>query len=144
MQLTQFTDYSLRTLIYLANHPDQQATISTVTDYFKISRNHMTKVVHKLATLGYIESIRGKNGGIRLACNPAQISIGEIVRQTASNFDLVECFREDNRCLITPACLLPAIFQQAQQAFLNSLDQHTLADACDQNRLNLLVPIKRF
>jgi Rrf2 family nitric oxide-sensitive transcriptional repressor len=128
MQLTQYSDYALRTLIYLAIR-DDNVTITEIAEDYKISRNHLVKVVHNLGKLGYITTLRGRNGGLRLAMPPEAINIGEVVRRTEPNFNLVECFdRENNACVITPACRLMGVLGEAFRAFTTVLDQYTLAD----------------
>ena len=128
MQLTLYSDYALRTLIYLALW-DDSATISEIADQYQISRNHLVKVVHNLGKLGYITTVRGRHGGLRLAMPPDRINIGEVVRKTEPNFNLVECFdRQNNQCVITPACRLKGVLGEALRAFTTVLDQYTLAD----------------
>ena len=131
MQLTQFTDYSLRVLIYLARLPESgQATISEIADYHKISRNHLVKVVNKLATEGFIQTIRGKGGGLKLGRPAHTIGVGEVVRVTETNMDLVECFNmKSNQCCIAKGCVLKAQLYEARRAFMMVLDKYTLADA---------------
>jgi Rrf2 family transcriptional regulator, nitric oxide-sensitive transcriptional repressor len=130
MQLTQYTDYSLRVLIYLSQKPAQElATITEISGFYGISRNHLVKVVHSLALNGFIQTTRGKNGGLCLARPAAQIGIGEVVRCTEPNFDMAECFnQQSNSCVITPACSLKNILNDARNNFLATLDQYTLAD----------------
>lgn len=137
MRLTYHTDYALRVLLYLAAYPDTQlANIQDIADTYAISSNHLMKIVHKLGKLGYIETIRGRNGGMRLARNPADIRIGEVVRQTEEDFFLVECFdHEHNCCVITPVCNLRTAFQEALAAFLSVLDRYTLADLTSNKAL---------
>lgn len=133
MQLTLYIDYSLRVLIYLSRMPTETATITEISDFYKISKNHLVKVVHRLVLLGYITSIRGKGGGIKLAREPNQVIIGEVISQTEPNFQMVECFNEKtNRCTITPACRLKGIVNQGMQAFFDVLYKHTLLDASSQ------------
>jgi len=131
MQLTQFTDYSIRVLIYLARLPEsEQSTISEIADYHKISRNHLVKVVNKLATEGFIQTIRGKGGGLKLGRPAHTIGVGEVVRVTETNMDLVECFdMKTNQCCIAKGCALKAQLYEARRAFMMALDQYTLADA---------------
>lgn len=131
MQLTLYTDYSLRVLVYLSAHPDQASTISEVSDYYQVSKNHLVKVVHNLASLGYIHSFRGKGGGIKLAHQPESISIGEVVRKVEPNFNIVECFSKSSSqtCTIISICSLKMALHDAGQKFLEVLDGYTLADA---------------
>lgn len=130
MQLTLHTDYSLRVLIYLADKGDTLATISEVASFYEISRNHLVKVVHHLAGAEFIQTTRGKNGGMRLARPPEEISVGEVVRKMEPNFDIVECFNAENRaCTVAPLCALKGVLQQAGNEFLSLLDRYTLADA---------------
>lgn len=129
MQLTRFTDYSLRVLIYLGTHPEPLATVAAITAEYGISRNHLTRVVHQLGIKGYIETTRGKGGGFRLARHPGQIRIGDVVRDMETGFDLAECFRPgESACRLLPACALKPVLAGAGRAFLSSLDQYTLAD----------------
>ncbi len=128
MQLTLYTDYSLRVLIYLGTHPGHRATITEIAQSYGISRNHLVKVVHNLATVGYINTTRGRSGGMELALAPELINIGEVVRKTEPDFNLVECFNEvSNSCPISPACALIKALRRANSAFFEVLDQYTLA-----------------
>ena len=128
MHITRYTDYSLRVLIYLALQQERLVTIQQIADSYDISKNHLMKVVHQLTLKGYIESVRGKNGGLRLHRRPEDINIGVLVRETEQDMNLVECFSSDNQCCITPVCGLKNILAEALRAFLNILDQYTLAD----------------
>jgi Rrf2 family transcriptional regulator, nitric oxide-sensitive transcriptional repressor len=129
MQLTRFTDYSLRVLIYLGANPDALATVSAIASEYGISRHHLTRVVHQLGVKGYIETARGKGGGFRLARAPGRIRVGDVVRDTESGFELAECFRPGaSACRLLPACALKPVLAEAGRAFLSSLDQYTLAD----------------
>jgi Rrf2 family nitric oxide-sensitive transcriptional repressor len=129
MRLTVYTDYALRVLIYIAVHPEPKPTIGQIAASYDISRNHLMKVVYQLGVAGYIETSRGKNGGLRLAHRPEDIGLGELVRGTEPDFALVPCFAADNAlCAITPSCRLRGVLAQARAAFLQVLDSHTLAD----------------
>lgn len=138
MHLTRFTDYSLRVLMYLAVKGEQRSTIAEIAERFDISRNHLMKVVQDLNHHGYITSIRGKNGGLLLKRDPASISLGGLVRITERDLTLVECFGEDNECIITPACRLKPILAEALNAFLDVLDHYTLADLLGSRRAGLI------
>ncbi len=138
MQLTTFTDYGLRTLIYLATLPEGElASISQVTDVYKVSRNHMVKVINKLGQLGFIETVRGKNGGIRLGMPAKEIIVGDVVR-AIEPLKIIDC--SEGFCHITAACKLKGILGSAREAFLSELDKHTLLSMIDSNPslLNLL------
>jgi Rrf2 family nitric oxide-sensitive transcriptional repressor len=129
VQLTRFTDYSLRILMYLGTRPDAQATVATLAEAHGISRHHLTRVVHQLGLKGYLETVRGKGGGFRLARAPEQIRIGELVRDTETLFELAECFRPGgDTCRLLPACALKPVLAEAGHAFLATLDRYTLAD----------------
>lgn len=129
MELTFYTDYSLRTLIYLAVRRDRRCQISDIAGAYGISRNHLTKVVHGLARAGFIYSYRGKGGGITLAREAREINIGAVVRYTEGPLEPVECFRgSDNRCVITGACGLAGVVGEACENFLATFDLYTLAD----------------
>lgn len=127
MRLTSFTDYTLRTLIYLGTHRDRLVTIQDIADLHHISKNHLTKVVHQLGVVGLVETVRGRNGGLRLKKEPAQINIGAVVRQSETDFFMAECFdREHNSCVLNPACALKRVWAEATRAYLNVLDAVTL------------------
>lgn len=129
MQLTLFTDYALRSLIYLAAHPGTSSSVKEIAAHYGISRNHLVKVVHKMATLGLIESSKGKGGGIRLAQEPASMRLGDIVRSMES-MEIVECFNRDtNTCRISDVCRLKHILYEASDNFIRTLNQYSLQDA---------------
>jgi Rrf2 family nitric oxide-sensitive transcriptional repressor len=130
MQLTKFTDYGLRSLIYLATQPDRLCSAREISEHYAISRNHLVKVLHRLAQLGYITSSKGKGGGIRLACEPEALRLGDLIQALEPNMNLVECFDpQTNTCTIVSTCRLKHILGKASKVFLHSLNQHTLADA---------------
>jgi Rrf2 family nitric oxide-sensitive transcriptional repressor len=135
MELTFYTDYSLRALIYLGVQRGRRCQISDIADAYGISRNHLTKVVHGLARAGFIHSYRGKGGGITLAREAREINIGAVVRYTEGPLEPVECFRgSDNRCVITGACGLAGVVGEACENFLATFDRYTLADLIAQQR----------
>jgi Rrf2 family nitric oxide-sensitive transcriptional repressor len=129
MHLTKFSDNALRCLIYLGTHPDDVCTVREIADCLRMSADHLVKVVQRLASLGYVETSRGVGGGVRLAVAPNTIRLGRLVRETEQRFAMVECFTpETNQCPITAVCALPGILDNAVDAFLGVLDEHTLAD----------------
>ena len=135
MRLTLYSDYSLRVLLYLASKEDESVTITELADFYKISRNHLVKVVHNLGLNGYILTTRGRNGGIKLARAAKEILIGEVVRSTEPDFDLLECFNPaTDQCVITRSCSLKSVLFNAQKNFLGVLDEYTLADIAKASR----------
>ncbi len=129
MRLTTYTDYSLRLLMYLAVKPDGLATIPQVAKAYGISANHLMKVVHQLGQAGYVDTIRGRNGGMRLGKPAAAIGVGELVRFTEPDMEIVPCFQPDSQdCPLRRACRLKGALDRAQLAFLSILDEYTLAD----------------
>lgn len=127
MRLTTYTDYALRTLMYLAVNRDRLVTIQDIADLHGIAKNHLTKVVHQLGLLGLVETIRGRNGGLRLGREPADINIGEVVRSTETDFFMAECFDADNiGCAYSAACTLKGVLGEATAAYLRVLDGVTL------------------
>ncbi len=131
MRLTRWTDYALRVLMYCAaNRARERApTIAEIAEMHGISRSHLMKVVMHLAAQGWIETTRGRGGGLRMLRAPEDISVGEVVRRMESDFDLVECFAPaTNQCQLAPACLLKSALAQATRAFLQELDGFTLSD----------------
>lgn len=140
MNLTRFTDYSLRTLIYVGMFPDRLCSIDEVSRSFHVSRNHLLKVVSALGRLGYLATQRGRSGGLRLGRPPQEIRIGDVVRATEPGFDLLECFdAKRDHCAITSQCRLKGVLHVALKSFLAELDRHTLADLLE-NR-NALVAL---
>lgn len=128
MRLTVFTDYTLRTLIYLALQPDRLSTIGEIATAYQISTNHLMKVVQQLAQAGDVTTLRGQHGGLRLARAPGQINIGAVVRRTEPDLQLATCFGSEAICPIQPHCVLAGILDEALRAFLAVLDRYTLAD----------------
>jgi Rrf2 family nitric oxide-sensitive transcriptional repressor len=128
MRLTQHSDYSLRVLMYLGARPQRLATIQEIAAAYGVSENHLMKVVHRLAQNGFVETVRGRGGGLRLKGPPEEIRIGTVVRSVEEDFRLVACFGSGNACRITEVCRLKRALSQALGAFLESLDTWTLAD----------------
>lgn len=124
MKLTLFTDYAMRTLLYLGARPERLCSIGEVAQAYRISQNHLMKVVVELVRSGHIESVRGRSGGIRLGRPPEEINVGAVVRHTEDGFDLVDC----GSCVVAPACGLTGILKEALGAFMAVLDRYTLAD----------------
>lgn len=142
MQLTRYTDYSLRVLIYLASGNDG-ASIAEMADFYAISKNHLAKVVSMLADQELVSTVRGRGGGVQLACEAQDICIGELVRAT-ENLALLECFdSESNTCPIASDCTLEVLLHQATDAFLAVLDEKSLADLMPVSRQLLQVGKKR-
>ncbi len=134
MKITNYSDYSLRVLMYLGVSGDSLATIAEIAEKHDISRNHMVKIVHHLGQLGYVKTVRGKSGGICLGMPAEKIVVGKVVRQTESNLELVECFGAENTCIHSPGCVLKKALKEALQAFLSTLDSYTLADLIKPER----------
>jgi Rrf2 family nitric oxide-sensitive transcriptional repressor len=132
MRLTDYTDYSLRVMLYLAVRPEGLSTIQEISDAYGISKNHLMKVVQRLGELGWVETVRGRNGGLRLDPRTRSLSVGEVVRKTENDFSIVGCFADESephrRCVIEPHCRLRGVFAAARDAFLAELDQHTVGD----------------
>ena len=129
MRLSEYTDYTLRVLMYCAAHRERLVTIGELAEYHGVSKNHLMKVVNDLAHQGLIETTRGRGGGLRLLKEPGAIRIGDVVRATETDFRLVECFDpRTNLCSLTPSCRLKHVFDDALQAYFRALDGATLAD----------------
>lgn len=126
MQLTRYTDYSVRVLMYLGLQPDRLVTINELADVYDISRNHLVKVVHNLSREGYIKTVRGKGGGMRLGHQPADINVGDVVRRTEKDVEIINC--KGMSCRILPACRLKEALDRARDAFVEVLDTYTLSD----------------
>lgn len=124
MRLTRYTDYAMRVLLYLGAQPEKVCSIGEIARAYGISRNHLMKVAHDLGKAGYVEGVRGRSGGIRLARPAEKINVGAVVRGSEEGFELVEC----GSCVIAPACRLSGVLDEALAAFLAVLDRYTLAD----------------
>ena len=156
MRLTDYTDFSLRTLIYVAVHPGELVTIQRIADAFSIPKNHLIKIVQKLGQAGFLHTVRGRAGGIELGRPAADINVGEVIRTMESDFNLVECFQgDDNHCVITRVCGLRGALSAALRAYFEVLDSYSLQDlvekpaalsralGADNTQLVPSVPIKR-
>ncbi|MEQ8233361.1 MAG: Rrf2 family transcriptional regulator [Gammaproteobacteria bacterium] len=135
MRLNSFTDYSLRVLMYLATEPDRRATIAEIAAAFEISRNHLMKVVQFLGQQGWLHNVRGRGGGLELACPPERINLGAVVRAAEGDPLPAECFdRAHNTCAIARTCKLRGVLGEAVDAFHAVLDGYTLADITQDMR----------
>ena len=152
MQLTRFTDYALRALVYLGAHRERLSTISEIAAFYDISEAHLMKIVHRLATAGYIETLRGKGGGMRLSREPHLINLGDVVRDTEDNMNIVECFDPTRQsCPLLPACTLKSVLTEARRNFIATLDRHTLKDVLSRQTAAVVaagprarIPVRRL
>lgn len=130
MQLKKYTDYALRVLIYTGTKPNNElASIREISEVFHISQHHLGKIVFELNKMGLLETIRGRNGGIRLAKPAEEINVGLLIRRLESDFNLLECFdRGTNHCVISPACTLKHTLNKALNAFFKVLEEYTIQD----------------
>ncbi len=129
MRLTDYTDYTLRVLMFCALNPDRSVTIAELAESHAISKNHLMKIVNDLANQGVLLTTRGRGGGLKLQKNPADICIGDVVRASETDFRMVECFDLDhNSCTLTAQCRLKFVFKSALESYLAELDKVTLAD----------------
>ncbi len=128
MRMTVLSDYSLRVLMYLAVRRERLVTIQEIATAYKISENHLMKVVHGLSKSGFVETVRGRGGGMRLRKPPEEITIGAVLRVSEDDFCLVECFGENDTCRITSVCKLKRVLHKALKAYLEELDRWTIAD----------------
>lgn len=131
MRLTRHTDYAIRVLLYLGSQPDRLCSIAEIARAHGISQSHLMKVVSALVRTGYVASVRGRFGGIRLARPPGEIRIGPVIRATKDRFDLVDCAR----CIVAPPCGLTDLLQEALAAFMTVLDDHSLIDLMEGESL---------
>jgi Rrf2 family nitric oxide-sensitive transcriptional repressor len=144
MRLTTFTDYTLRTLLYVGDNPQRTVTVADIADAHGISRNHLTKVVHQMALAGWIDTTRGRGGGIRLSRPPESINIGSVVRRSEIDFYMAECFDTNHgRCIYQNACMLQRMLVKATEAFLGSLDGVTLRDLLEQETYSTITLPKK-
>ena len=135
MQLTRHTDISLRVLMHLTLFPGEICTVKEIAEKYDVSRNHLVKVVHRLSSLGYLKSSKGRGGGVTLAKKPEAITVGEIVRQMEATLDVIDC--RGTNCPLNPACLLKHALAESTQLFLENLDTYTIADIT-KNRSQIL------
>ena len=133
MQLKRFTDYALRVLLFVGRETDRTCTMAEIAAFYHISLEHLRKVVHLLAQLGYLKSTRGRGGGIALGREPADIRIGEVVVAMEGDLSIVDCQALD--CVLSPGCSLKAALDRARRAFVASLDEVTLADLLNDRRM---------
>ncbi len=124
MRLTRYTDYALRVLLYLGTNDDRLISIAEIAQAHDISQNHLMKVVNGLSRDGFIQTVRGRGGGLRLATDPANIRIGTVVRHTEDDLQLADCLN----CIIAPACGLTGVLSEGVNAMLEVFDRYTLAD----------------
>lgn len=148
MQLTSYTDYALRVLIYLGLKGDELSSITEIATHYGVSRHHLVKVVHRLARDGFVRSQRGRKGGVVLGRPAHLVNIGEVVRRLEEERPIVECFNPRlNRCPIAPACHLSRILAEARSSFFLTLDRYSVADLLVHpqplSRLLLLPPSAR-
>ena len=133
MRLTDYTDYALRTLIYVAVHPDELVTIQRIADAFGIPKNHLIKIVQQLGQDGFLHTGWGWAGDITFVHPAIEINLVDVVRPTEPDFRMVECFKgEDNHCIITRVCGLRGVLRAALQAYFEVLDSYTLQDIVDK------------
>ena len=134
MELSRFSDYSLRVLIYAAASENEKITLSELANAYRISQNHLVKIVHFLGKEGYLANSRGRSGGIRLGKKPQDVRVGEVIRKTETHWDLAECFNAGNQCKLSPSCRLKGVFEEARNAFLDVLDHYTLEDLVQSSK----------
>ncbi len=134
MKLTHYSDLGLRLTMYLALRRGEAVTIGEASERLAVSKNHLVKVSHQLTRAGLIESLRGRNGGVRLALSPERLTVEQVLRATEDNFDLVECFGDANTCAISGACKLGAALADAREAFFAALRRVSMADLVGNGR----------
>lgn len=128
MRLSTFSDYSLRVLMYLGMEPERRATIAEIARAYDISEAHLMKVIHTLGRAGFVETVRGKGGGVRLGRPLDQIGLGEVIRHTENDTGLAGCFSEEKSCRLKGICRLTGILDEAMSGLYLVLDSYTLAD----------------
>ncbi|MGH8042842.1 MAG: RrF2 family transcriptional regulator [Rudaea sp.] len=128
MRLTDFSDYTLRMLMYAALHRERLITIAETARAFHVSRTHLGKVANLLTRHGYLVAVRGRSGGLRLARSPESVRLGDVLNLSEPDYALVECFGLHNHCVISPVCRLRGLLGEALDTFIATLNRHTLAD----------------
>ena len=142
MQLTRFTDLGLRVLMYLTqHHGDAPVTNAEIAAQFQVPHNHVIKVVHRLAKLGWVDTQRGRHGGLRLAASADELRLGRVLRALEQVDQLVDC--EHPPCVLRNRCLLKGVLDRALEAFYDRMDEHTLADVCKSRTGAALVTLHR-
>lgn len=143
MRLTLHTDYALRVLVHVGLRDGELVTISEIADCYGISKNHLTKVVHQLGRSGYLETVRGKYGGVRLLVHPEDVKLGDFIRRTEEDFALARCMRDcddEDNCVMQSRCVAKIAMQQALNAFFGALDHFTLADMISAEQHGGVIP----
>jgi len=144
MRLTLHTDFALRVLIQVGVNDAKLTTINEIAETFGISKQHLTKVVNSLGRKGYLDTVRGRNGGVRLMREPRHINIGQVVRDTEGELAVIGCLERQGYCRIERACVLRGALRDASNAFLGVLDSYTLADLIKPHKaLSLLLLDRR-
>lgn len=128
MRLTRLTDFAMRVLLHLAQHPGRLCTVAEIASSYGISHAHLTKITHQLGRAGWVTTVRGNGGGMMLALAPADIPLGEVVRSMEPDSFVVECFSTGSSCMLTGSCKLTGVIDGALRSFMDHLDGHTLAD----------------
>jgi Rrf2 family nitric oxide-sensitive transcriptional repressor len=128
MTLSKFSDYSFRILIYLGNNQEKLITIEELSEILNLSTHHLKKIINKLANYGYIKSLKGRGGGIKLGMSPSEINLGKLLEITEDNLSVVECFSKNNTCNITKVCKLKPIIKKALNSFVSEFYNYTLED----------------
>ncbi|MBY0503106.1 MAG: Rrf2 family transcriptional regulator [Bryobacteraceae bacterium] len=137
MQLSRQSDLALRVLMYAAQREEASVTIAEIADFHRVSKNHLMVVVNRLARAGYLDTVRGRGGGLHLAKPPGEIRVGDVLRVAESNFAIVECLGAGNTCRITRSCGLKGALRQAMESFFKTLDSYTLADVAGKSLVRL-------
>ncbi len=141
MRLTAMTDYSLRLLMYVGQHPERLCTIAEIAQVYGVSEAHLMKITHQLGLAGFIETLRGRGGGMRLARPAADIKLGDVVRAIEPDFAIVECFATGNVCSLTGSCRLTGVLHGSLMAFMANLDGYSLADILAPTPPKALQPV---